>query len=135
MKIYVRGNKFPSEIQKTFNKAELKKYWLTDEKGYPVGKPFLRRGDIDLYQSLTPEEPYQILANSRGKPKQYADDRSRKAAHDRKRDATSVRKAYKAALAKKRREKSAILPCDDKISAAVPDAQRSVRSRDFPPAS
>jgi hypothetical protein len=95
-----------SEKQLGLSKTQLKYYWLIDQSGSPVGKPFVRRADINLYQAQYPNEDYTIVALRRGRPRQHQSDRDRKAAYDRKRDRTPERKAYKAALARKKRREA-----------------------------
>ena len=104
MTLYKRGNTFPLEIQSQFGftKADLRKYWLVDSNGFPVGKPFIRKCEIELLQSLKPDEKYQIISNPIGKPKSEGSAKEKAIAYERKRSQDPKRKAYKARLARER---------------------------------
>lgn len=103
MKTYVRGNCLSPEVQATLTAAGLKKYWLVDADDKPIGKPFLRRFEVELYEA-TQGGDYEIVANPRGKPRQYATEQERKAAHDRKRSTDPARRQYKAEWIRRKRQ-------------------------------
>ncbi|WP_179228362.1 hypothetical protein [Leptolyngbya ohadii] len=53
MRTYVRGDCLSPEAQTTLTSAELKQYWRVDDKELPIGKPYLRRRDIELYEKTS----------------------------------------------------------------------------------
>ncbi|WP_088894959.1 hypothetical protein [Leptolyngbya ohadii] len=67
VRTYVRGNCLPSEAQANLTAAGLKQYWRVNDQGMPVGKPFQRRRDIELYEKTIPDRNYEIIARPRGK--------------------------------------------------------------------
>lgn len=106
MRIYVRGDRLAPEIQSTLSGAGLKKYWLVDEAGNPVGKPFARRGEVELYEATIEGGEYEIISGSRGRPRLYDSEQERKAAHDRKRNQERDRRQYKADWIREKRSTS-----------------------------
>ncbi|WP_088889812.1 hypothetical protein [Leptolyngbya ohadii] len=67
MRTYVRGDCLPPEAQATLTAAGLKQYWLVNDQGMPVGKPFQRRRDIELYEKTIADRNYKIVARPVGK--------------------------------------------------------------------
>lgn len=103
MRVYKRGDKFPTEFDNLFtSKASRLKYWLVGENGKPSGSPFLRRSDIDLYE-VTQSGEYQIISSPVGRPPSGKTAQKIKAEHDLKRAQDPARKAKMARYARDRR--------------------------------
>lgn len=86
------------EHRATLSKAGLLKYYLVDESGAPVGKPFERRWQLEAYEATVAGD-YQVITGMVGRPRVYAPGE-----YDRKRDATPERKAAKRDRMRKIRE-------------------------------
>ncbi len=103
VRTYIRGDRLAPDRDSNFSKAKLLKYWLVDEDGCPIGNPFSRRSDVELYEATIAGE-YQIITGKRGRPRLHATAKEKERSRESKRNQDPDRKQYKSEWIRKRRK-------------------------------
>lgn len=99
MMIYIRGTHLAPQHQTGLSKYALGKYYPVDAEGTPIGKPFNRRWEIQVYHTAE-GTPYHVVTGAVGKPRQH-----QPGEYDKLRYQNPERKAYLVEKTKERRAK------------------------------